>query len=48
MVPKPLTGTGFSWKDLKEFPVEVQGDCGYVLHLAQTGKIRQLGKLSWN
>jgi len=37
MEPKPLTWTGSSWKDLKEFPVEVQRDCGYALHQVQIG-----------
>jgi phage-related protein len=39
MEPKPLVWTGSSWKDFQEFPAEVQSDCGYALHLAQTGKI---------
>lgn len=36
---KPLEWTGDSWKKLKEFPPQVQRDCGYALHLVQIGDV---------
>jgi phage-related protein len=30
---------GFFLKDLKGFPTQVQRNCGYALHLVQTGKL---------
>jgi phage-related protein len=35
---KPVVWIGSSLEDLKEFPEEVQGEMGYALYLAQTGK----------
>jgi phage-related protein len=35
---KPVVWIGRSLEDLKEFPEEVQGEMGYALYLAQTGK----------
>ena len=35
---KPVVWIGSSLDDLKEFPEEVQGEMGYALYLAQTGK----------
>ena len=35
---KPVVWIGSSLEELKEFPEEVQGEMGYALYLAQTGK----------
>ena len=37
-INKPVVWIGSSLNDLKEFPEEVQGEMGYALYLAQTGK----------
>ena len=41
---KTLKWVGSSKKDLKEFPVEVQQEMGYALHLAQNGGMYENAK----
>jgi phage-related protein len=36
--PRPVNWIGSSYKDFRAFPGDVQGEMGYSLHLAQTGR----------
>lgn len=41
---KSVKWAGSSLKDLKEFPIEVQQEMGYALHLAQNGELYENAK----